>query len=211
MSDSSESDTSPRGSVAENPPIVWTNLSTCHLLDRVQSGDERALEEVLSRYLPRLRRWASGRLPRVARDIVDTDDLVQDSFIKVARAVGGIRERTPGTFPAYLRKTVLNRLRDEVRRATRRPGVAPLDGTELHPCPSPLEETIGHELADRYETAFRRLSDDDRAVLFLRVEMGMSFAEIAAALDKPSADAARMAVNRAGVRLAGEMCDARQA
>jgi len=210
MNDSSESDRSPRESTPGNSPFDWTNLTTCHLLDRVQSGDERALEEIVARYLPRLKRWASGRLPRGARDVVDTDDLVQDSFIKVARSVGGIRDRKPGTFPAYLRETVLNRLRDEARRASRRPGAMPLDGTELHPCPSPLEETIGHELSDRYESAFLSLSDDDRAILFLRIEMGMSFTEIADALDRPSADAARMAVNRAGIRLAREMSDARQ-
>ena len=179
--------------------------STRSLLDRARTGDERALEEVLARYLPRLMRWATGRLPRAARDIVDTGDLVQDSLIKVVRALDGFESRRPGAFPAYLRKTVLNRLRDESRRAASRPRMTGLHGTEMHPAPSPLEETMGSELTTDYEAALGRLDEDDRAVLFLRIEMGMKYAEIADVLNRPSADAARMAVNRAGLRLAREM------
>ena len=201
----------PPGHASRNSSAEWGAESTRSLLDRAQTGDERALEEILARYLPRLMRWATGRLPRAARDIVDTGDVVQESLIKVVRTLGGIRDRNPGTFPAYLRKAVLNRLRDEVRRAARRPDLTDLDGTELDPSPSPLDVSIGHELATRYEVAFLRLSDSDRAVLFLKIEMGMDYREMADALDKPSADAARMAVNRAGLRLAEEMHHARQA
>jgi len=156
-------------------------------------------------------RWATGRLPRAARDIVDTGDLVQESLIKVIRSLDGIRDRNPGTFTAYLRKAVLNRLHDEGRRASRRPEVKGLMGTEPAPTPSPLDDAIGKELSDHYEAALLRLSADDRAVLFLNIEMGMNYRELANALDKPSDDAARMAVNRAGIRLAREMHNARQA
>ena len=154
-------------------------------------------------------RWATGRLPRAARDLVDTGDLVQDSLFKVVRALRGIRGRHPGTFPVYLRTTVLNRLRDETRRAAGRPRMTGLDGTEKDPSPSPLEESIGRELATHYEKALLLLDERDRAVLFLRIEMGMHYQEMADAMDKPSSDAARMAVNRAVVRLAREMRDAR--
>jgi RNA polymerase sigma-70 factor (ECF subfamily) len=201
----------PPGPATRNQSTEWGAQSTRNLLDRAQTGDERALEEILARYLPRLMRWATGRLPPTARDIVDTGDVVQESLIKVVRTLHGIRDRNPGTFPAYLRKAVLNRLRDEIRRAARRPNQTDLDGTELDPLPTPLEESIGRELANRYEAALLRLSDSERAVLFLKIEMGMNYREMADALDKPSADAARMAVNRAGLRLAEEMHHARQA
>ena len=90
-------------------------------------------------------------------------------------------------------------------------GSTDLDGSEPDPSPTPLEESIGRDLASRYEAALLRLSDRDRAVLFLKIEMDMDDGEIADALDKPSADAARMAVHRAGIRLAREMQHARQA
>ncbi len=210
MDDSSTSRPPPPDNAAQNRSPKWTGDSTRSLLDRAHSGDRFALEEVLERYLPRLTRWATGRLPRGSRDIVDTGDLVQDSLIKVVRALGGFHARHPGAFAAYLRKALLNRLRDESRRAASRPDQAGLDGAERDPAPSPLEDAIGSELATNYEAALQRLSDDDRGILFLRIEMGMTYAEIADALDKPSADAARMAVHRAGVRLAREMRDERR-
>jgi RNA polymerase sigma-70 factor (ECF subfamily) len=209
MRDSNSSGDSPHENSTRDHSIAWAVETTRSLLDRAQNGDDQALEAILDRYLPRLMRWATGRLPRAARDVVDTEDLVQDSLIKVVRTLGGIRKRHPGTFPSYLRKAVLNRLHDEVRRAARRPGVSALDGTEMDPSPSPLEETIGREAADRYESALLRLSDRDRGMIFLRIEMGLSYPEMADTLGDLSADTARQATNRAVVRLATELRDAR--
>src|SRR3954468_19823323 len=50
--------------------------STFDLVERAKSGDGDALNQLFARYLPSLRRWASGRLPRWSRDLMDTDDLV---------------------------------------------------------------------------------------------------------------------------------------
>lgn len=209
MEGSSSTEPSPPENAAQKQPAEWLGESTRSLLDRAQTGDERALEEIFARYLPRLMRWATGRLPRAARDLVDTGDLVQDSLYKVVRALRGIRGRHPGTFPVYVRTAVVNRLRDEARRAADLPKMTGLDGTEMDRSPSPLEESIGHELAAHYEKALLRLDEHDRAALFLRFEMGMRYQEVADAMDKPGADAARMAVNRAVIRLAREMRDAR--
>ncbi len=93
MADSSSSEKSRGMDGTWNQSDDWAGESTRSLLDRAQVGDERALEAILTRYLPRLMRWATGRLPRAARDIVDTEDLVQDSLIKVVRTLGGIRYR----------------------------------------------------------------------------------------------------------------------
>ena len=179
--------------------------STRMLLDRAQAGENWALESLCTRYLPRLYRLATGRLPPRVRGVVDTGDLVQESLIRTINNLGKFEPRHAGAFPAYLRKVVLNRIREEVRKSTSRPRAVSLDGTEVDPLSSPLEETIGHELVERYEAALARLKEDDRAILFLKIEMDMVYAEIADVLDKPSVDAARMAVKRAVVRLAGEM------
>jgi len=180
--------------------------STTSLIHRAQSGDDSALEVLCTRYMPRLYRWATGRLPPSARGIFDTGDLVQETLIKVIRRLGGFHPNHPGAFPAYLRKAILNRIRDEIRQAAGQPSMIGLDGSERDPAPSPLEETIGRDLIDTYEQAFRRLKEDDRAVIFLKIELEMSNKEVADALNKTSADAARKAGNRALVRLAREMC-----
>ena len=100
---------------------------------------------------------------------------------------------------------VLNRIREEVRRSASKPRLTTLKGNVATASPSPLQESIGNELVEQYEEALSRLKEDDRAILFLKIEMDMAYAEIAELLDKPSVDAARMAAKRAIVRLAGEM------
>ena len=50
----------------------------------------------MDRYLPRLSRWASGRLPRWARDLSDTDDLVQDTLIRSVANLGHFEARGEG-------------------------------------------------------------------------------------------------------------------
>src|SRR5262245_54379882 len=56
--------------------------STLELLQRIRGGDSRALDILMERHAVPLRRWASGRLPRWARTLVDTDDLVQDVLVR---------------------------------------------------------------------------------------------------------------------------------
>jgi DNA-directed RNA polymerase specialized sigma24 family protein len=63
--------------------------STITLLQRIRSGDPDAREQLMRRYLPRLRRWAHGRLPVYAREIDDTDDLVQNTLLRSSRRSGG--------------------------------------------------------------------------------------------------------------------------
>jgi RNA polymerase sigma-70 factor (ECF subfamily) len=171
----------------------------------VRTGDDAALETLLGRYLQPLRRWASGRLPGWARDLRDTDDLVQDAVMATLRQLNGFESRKDGALHAYLRQAVNNRVRDEIRRVRRRPpGDAAVDALEDR-SPSPLEALIGRDAVARYERALSRLPELEREAVIARVELRLSYAEIAAALDKPSPDAARMMVSRALLRLAKEM------
>ena len=94
--------------------------STVYLLEQIRSGDQSALERLLGRYRPLLSRWARGRLPHGARDLSDTDDLVQDTIISTLRHLDHLEIRGEGALQAYLRRAVLNRIRDELRRHSRR-------------------------------------------------------------------------------------------
>ena len=179
--------------------------SSLDLLERARNGDREALEVLMTRYLPRLRRWASGRLPRWARDVADTQDLVQDTLLQTFKRIDTIEVRHEGALQAYLRQGIVNRIRDEFRRAGRRPTTEALDAAVPDSGASPLEAAIGRETLDRYERALARLRPQDREAIIARIEMDSTNEEIAAALGKPSANAARMAVERALVRLAEEM------
>jgi RNA polymerase sigma-70 factor (ECF subfamily) len=114
-----------------------------------------------------------------------------------------------GALQAYLRQAVMNRIRDEVRRTTRRPAQVELQESEVHPGRSPLEEAIGMEEIERYENALARLRPEEREAIILRVELGHSHEEVARLLDKPSPEAARKVAKRALLRLVEEMARGR--
>jgi RNA polymerase sigma-70 factor (ECF subfamily) len=197
----------PSDNTDESPSTSPPQDDTISLINLARAGDNAALERLCSRYLPRLYRWATGRLPAHARSSIETSDLVQDTFLRAIRRLGGFEPRHPGAFPAYLRNALLNRLRDEMRRLARRPSHEALAGSEVGASPTPLEEAIGRDQVEQYEQALLKLKEDERAAIFLRVELELSYKEIAEAMNKSSADAARMAVGRALIRLAEEMRD----
>ena len=179
--------------------------STLELLERVRDGNRSALSELYQRYLPVMLQWARGRLPGSARDLVDTGDLVQEALLKTLRTVETFQGEHSGSFHAYLCQAVRNRVTDEWRRASRRPPVDDL--TDFIPSrdSSPIENAIGRELFSRYRAALAKLSVSDREAVLGRLELALSYAQLAQALNKPTPDAARMTFTRALVRLAEEM------
>jgi RNA polymerase sigma-70 factor (ECF subfamily) len=184
--------------------------SSFALLLRARGGDEDALERLCARYLPRLERWAHGRLPVWARGALETQDLAQETLIQAIGKLPTFEPRHEGAFQAYLRQALLNRIRDEVRRARRRGPADSLNSRAPAADPSPLEQAIGQETLERYEAALGQLRPDDREAIIARIELGYSYDEVAEALGKPSIAAAQMAVSRALVRLAKEMAHARR-
>jgi RNA polymerase sigma factor (sigma-70 family) len=194
------------GHVAARSPGERSQLhSSLTLLERAQAGDRAALDLLVARYLPRLQRWASGRLPRWARDIADTQDLVQETLFQTFKRIEKFESRGEGALLAYLRQAILNRVREELRRAKRRPARNELESQAADNARSPLEEAIGQEALERYERALATLRREDRELVVARVELGYTNQEIAELLDKPTPNAARMAVERAVIRLAKEM------
>jgi RNA polymerase sigma factor (sigma-70 family) len=179
--------------------------STFHLIERARGGDQQALERLFARHLKPLQRWARGRLPKWARDLADTDDLVQDTLLQTFKRIEDFEPRRVGALQAYLRQAVLNRVRNELRRKGRQPHATDVDGIEVESLESPLEQAIGREAVERYEAALDRLTAEEREAIIARVEMGYSYEELAEALGKPTPDAARKAARRALVRLAEEM------
>jgi RNA polymerase sigma-70 factor (ECF subfamily) len=179
--------------------------TTFQLLARVRTGDQEATDALFARYLPRLRRWASGRLPHWARDMADTHDLVQDTLLQTFKRIGDFEARNEGALQAYLRQALMNRIRDEIRKRQRHPAAAVLDSRQVDDAPSPLEQAIGTEAIERYEAALACLKEEDRELIIGKIELGLTYDELAEAVGKPSAEAARKAAQRALVKLIEEM------
>src|SRR5262249_5353080 len=133
--------------------------STAVLLSRVRTGDGVARERLAARYLPVLRRWAHGRLPAHARGLSDTDDLVQVTLLRALDHVREFESIREGAFLAYLRRILLNALRDEIRRSTRQRSRQPLTPDLPDGGLSVVEQVIGRDAMERYESALARLPE----------------------------------------------------
>jgi RNA polymerase sigma-70 factor, ECF subfamily len=171
--------------------------STIDLLDRFKSGDEGAVNLLVERSLPPLRRWARGRLPNWARSLADTQDLVQNAVIRALPHLKHFEARHPGALQAYLRQAIANHIRDEIRKVRARPVAEELHESHEDTAPTPLEHAIGKERLERYEAALARLQPAEQEAVIARLELQQSYEEVALALGKPTAAAARMAVARA--------------
>jgi RNA polymerase sigma-70 factor, ECF subfamily len=174
---------------------------TIELVIKAREGDRLAVEALLQRCLPELKRWAHGRLPASARGNLDTGDLVQETVLHVLRRLDHFEPRHVGAMQAYLHQSVINRIRDEVRKVTRRPAPSELPGDLMTDDTSPLETTMRRETYRRYRTALDDLSSREKAFIVARIEAQWTVSEIARHFGIKSVDAARMAVGRALKRL----------
>jgi RNA polymerase sigma-70 factor, ECF subfamily len=169
-----------------------------------RNGDIGARDRLFSRYHSILKRWTHGRLPRFARDLPYTNDFVHFTLIRTLDKLRDFQPATEGAFLSYLRIILLNQIRDEIRRVRRRPKRSELLEDMTDGRASPLEQVLGIDLLERYECALGQLPAEESEAIVLRVEFGFTYPQLAGALGKPTADAARMFVVRALARL-GEM------
>jgi RNA polymerase sigma-70 factor (ECF subfamily) len=178
------------------------------LLRRARAGDRQALNRLFERYLPSLYRWAHGRIPWWARHSMDTADVVQETVLQTIRNLGSFEPQREGALLGYLRRSLLNRIRDRFRYAARHPTHVELtDLTDTSPdgAASPLDLAIDEQDRRRYEEALGRLSPGDREAIVGRLELGYSYEQLALILKKPTPGSARVAVRRALLRLSDEM------
>jgi len=185
----------------DGDPTLLSDEPTIELVVRAREGDRMAVEALLQRSIPSLRRFAHGRLPPAARGSLDTGDLVQETVLHVLRRLDTFEPRHVGAMQAYLRQSVINRIRDEVRRIGRHPAPAELPDDLVSEMPSPLEEAVRAEAYDRYRAVLVQLSPRDREMVVARIEAQWNLGEIAQRFNMRTVDGARMAVTRALRRL----------
>jgi RNA polymerase sigma-70 factor (ECF subfamily) len=200
VSDASNKKPEPE-SQTDGDDALLSDEPTIELVVRAREGDRIAVEALLQRSIPSLRRFAHGRLPAAARGSLDTGDLVQETVLHVLRRLDTFEPRHVGAMQAYLRQSVINRIRDEVRRIGRHPAPAELPQDLAADLPSPLEEAVRTEAYERYRSVLVTLSPRDRQMVVARIEAQWSLGEIAQRFNMRTVDGARMAVTRALRRL----------
>lgn len=143
-------------------------------LQRFLDGDERAFEELVSRYEVQVRRLAFG----VLGDRELSEDVAQDTFITAYRKARTFRGG--GAFRSWLFRIAINRARDERRRQGRRLEVA-LEGSDERVSEPHRGLEAGWALARILPT----IRPEYRAAILLREVEGLSYREIADTLGWP--------------------------
>jgi RNA polymerase sigma-70 factor (ECF subfamily) len=185
----------------ERPSDLLSDEPTMELVVRARGGDRRAVDALLQRSIPHLKRWAHGKLPAAARNSLDTGDLVQETVLHVLRKLDTFMPRHVGAMQAYLRLSVLNRIRDEVRKIGRHPVSTELPDDMQSDQPSPEEQAVRNEAVSQYFDALGILIPRERQLVVARIEAQWTYDEIAKHFGMSTPDAARMAVTRALARL----------
>ena len=177
------------------------------LVKRACAGDRDAENEICRRYMPRLYRWARGRVPVAARPAHETGDVVQDVLIRAIRSFPEFEVRHEHSFPAYLRTILANKLLDMARAGQRRPVPAAIETVADPPSrePSPFDRTLDVERQAQLDEAVKRLAPGDQELIFLRTELGCDYDEIVGLLGRSNENALRVATRRAILRLGMEL------
>ena len=141
--------------------------------------------------------WVRMRFPEALRGALDPEDIVQDTLLTWLSRGNQLRSTAPEAARAFLIRTAANRIRSELRRAkVRTPSgvdLADIADSRL----GPFATACAAETEARSSRAWGHLRPHERTLLSARLG-GSSWSSIAASLDFPSADAARMAASRAG-------------
>ena len=174
-----------------------------------RDGDDAAFDALFERWAGKLLRF----LERMVRDAAVAEELVQETFLRVHRARA--RYAPDAKFSTWLYTIASNVARNELRRPFRR---APHDSTDAEREGAPLvlaaEESPVDAIVNarregaEVEAALAHLPERQRAALWLAAVDGLSYAEVAKALET-SESSVKALVHRARVALAAQLANAR--
>jgi RNA polymerase sigma-70 factor (ECF subfamily) len=158
------------------------------LVERVQRGDKKAFDLLVLKYQQRIMKVLS----RYVRDPSEVQDLAQEAFIKAYRALP--KFRGDSAFYTWLYRIAINTAKNFIVAQGRRPPNDDIEATEaeqyegesaLKDYASPERETLRDEIRETVFKAIDALPEDLKTAITLRELEGMSYEEIAEAMDCP--------------------------
>lgn len=158
------------------------------LVRRAQAGERRAFDLLVLKYQQKV----VNLIGRYIRDPVEVLDVAQDAFLKAYRALDGFRGES--AFYTWLYRIAVNTVKNHVVAQGRRPPGDDLEadvaeqmdlGVRLRENATPEAHLLTDEIARTIQQALDALPDDLRTAIVLRELEGMSYDEIANAMDCP--------------------------
>jgi RNA polymerase sigma-70 factor (ECF subfamily) len=158
------------------------------LVSRAQEGDKRAFDLLVLKYQQKV----AGLISRYIRDPSEVMDVSQEAFIKAYRALPGFRGES--AFYTWLYRIAINTVKNYMVAQGRRPPGDDVEaevaeqmdvGGRLREIGTPENELLSEEIANTVQQALDELPDDLRTAIMLRELDGLSYEEIATAMDCP--------------------------
>jgi len=170
------------------------------LLDRLRAGEARAFEELVIAYQHRV----FGVAMRMLGNAAEAEEVAQEAFLRAHRAIASFRGEAKLSTWLYgiASRLCLNRLGSSERRLTRQ-GEETLDRL-AEAGADPAAELERSEMEQALHRAIAELPDERRIVVVLRDLEGLSYEEIAAALDL-ELGTVRSRLHRARMDLKGKL------
>jgi RNA polymerase sigma-70 factor (ECF subfamily) len=148
-------------------------------VERAKAGDRDAFDRLAMRVVDRLYRVA--RL--ILRDTERAEDAVQECLVRCWRDLPALR--APASFDAWLHQLLMRAIHDEFRATRRAKSAVVL--LRLEPSTRDASEDVA--VREQLDRGFRRLTIEHRAVLVLRLYLGLSLEETASTLGIPAGTA----------------------
>ncbi|MBB5956767.1 RNA polymerase sigma-70 factor (ECF subfamily) [Saccharothrix tamanrassetensis] len=189
------------GGVSRRVTTRWlAEAELSDLVDESLAGEPRAIEQLLARIQPLVLRYCRARVGSRERTLVSAEDIAQEVCLAVVSALGKYKYE-PGSFLAFVYGIAAHKVADARRRAVRsRSEVVP----ELPDTPAledgPEQRAMNGEMIEAVTQLLRRLPERQREILVLRVAVGLSAEETAAAVGS-TPGAVRVAQHRALARM----------
>ncbi len=158
------------------------------LVTLVQQGNKSAFDFLVLKYQQRIIQLVNSYI----KDPVEAQDVAQEAFIKAYRALGGFRG--DAAFYTWLYRIAINTAKNYNLARARRSGSSEVDVQEaeaienapqLQGLESPERLLLTQEIMDTIKTALADLPEEMRVAIELREFDGMSYEEIALAMDCP--------------------------
>jgi len=158
------------------------------LVERAQQGDRRAFDMLVLKYQQKV----AGLISRYIRDNAEVMDVTQDAFLKAYRALPGFRGDS--AFYTWIYRIAINTVKNHLVAQGRRPPGDDVDaelaeqmdlGARLRETATPERELLSDEIAATVQAALDGLPEDLRTAIVLRELDGLSYEEIATAMDCP--------------------------
>ncbi|MFY9972928.1 MAG: RNA polymerase sigma factor RpoE [Chromatiaceae bacterium] len=158
------------------------------LVRRAQAGDRRAFDLLVLKYQQKV----ANLIGRYVRDPAEVLDVAQDAFLKAYRALDGFRGES--AFYTWLYRIAVNTVKNHLVAQGRRPPGDDLEadvaeqmdlGARLRENATPERHLLTDEIARTVQQALDALPDDLRTAIVLRELEGMSYEEIATAMECP--------------------------